>query len=79
MQTARVRRETGLMRLLTAMVSGGTPRLVSCPSLGFTSKRRICSAALMLALASFFMCRLSVEVGWFTSDVFVSLCWVTIP
>ena len=30
MGTARVRPETGLMRLLTVMASGGTPRRVSC-------------------------------------------------
>ena len=34
MCTVRVRRETGLMRLLTVMVSGGTTRRVSCPSQG---------------------------------------------
>ena len=28
LRTARIRRETGLMRLLTAMVSGGTRKLL---------------------------------------------------
>ena len=53
MRTAWVRRETGLMRLLTTRVSGGTPRL-EFPVLAwvFTPKRRIFSAALMSAFAS---------------------------
>ena len=53
MRTARVRRETGLMRLLTARVSGGTPRLMF-PALAKISSPwcRIFSAALMSALVS---------------------------
>ena len=53
MCTVRVRRETGLMRLLTVMVSGGTPRRVSCPSTTVAHDRPEGRTVLKIAMSSY--------------------------